>query len=132
MVDYNSQQTISTPPGDVLKIAILERRHYVIGAIQAMRKLIIRGGQANVQEVKPALEALFLELDPALQADLPEKEYGELKQNVWCEEDDDAKKTMAAFSTINTWLYKKNLTKFDTRKSVDHTDIEAVNNSNGF
>jgi hypothetical protein len=131
MVDYNSQHTISTPPGDVLKIAILERRHYVIGAIQSMFRMEFRGAQGETYEVRSGLYALFLEIEPALIADMGEEEVKKLRDLV-NSTDDDSKKPLEAFKIINNWLYKKNLTKFDTRKSVDTTDIEAVNRQNGF
>ena len=130
MVDFNNPATISTPPGDILKIAILERRAYFLNAYEQYEKaLSLGGGFADIHVVRAAAISLFLELEPALDNDDKEK-CAALLQNVFSQEKN-VIIFLEVFRAINAWLYTKNLTKFDTRKDVDSTDLEAVNVSKG-
>lgn len=132
MVDYNNQTTISTPPGDVLKIAILERRAYFINAVEAYKKIDARSGNQGHGElyvVQAALYGLFWELAAPLKNDYSNEDF----QKIWLSVEgvNTLEEALAVFAVLNDYLYKKNLTKFDTRKDVDNDDVEANNLSHG-
>lgn len=139
MVDYNNDVTISTPPGEILKIAILERRAYLINALEKHRSLEAKRGSSTAQDiyvVSAALVGLFLELQAALENDDSVKidgksvEFKDLERRVFKQEHtfDEA---VRIFNGLNSWLYKKNLTKFDTRAATRGDDVEGVNRSHG-
>lgn len=130
MVNYNNDTTISTPPGDILKVAILERRAYFINAYEECVKVQARGGDARIHVLSAALSGLFLELQDSLSGNLSKDDYEKLRGAVLaCSTMDEA---LAAFTTISGFLHRKNLTKFDTRKDIDSDDIEGNNKAHGF
>lgn len=129
MVDYNATSTISTPPGDVLKLQIMERRHYCINAIEQYNKITQRGGSEEaIHVVKGSVYSLFLELEGSLRDSLSEQKVTVLNQKAIS---NDYGTLVQAFSEMNVFLYEKRLTKFDTRKDVDQTLVEAVNFEHG-
>lgn len=130
MVNYNNDTTISTPPGDILKVAILERRAYFINAVEEVKKMDDRGVRVSLHVVNAALFALFMELSASLKTSEKDASFKELKMKVTNTRDLDS--ALDAFDTLNDFMYRKNLTRFDTRKEVDNDDIEANNKEHGF
>ncbi len=129
-MNYNNDTTISTPPGDILKVAILERRAFFINSVEQYMKDQSRGVTPNLQFINAGLMCLFLELADSLEKDLSKEEFEQLREKAVSNQSfDDALKT---FASLSAFLYKKNVTKFDTRKEIESDDIEGNNKSHGF
>lgn len=124
MVDFNNEITVSTPPANILKILILQRRNDVIDSFENYFKFKIAGGSAPTHIIKSRLLALINEVygsfDESNANDfinlIPKADIEELK---------------AMFNQVNKWLYKKNVTKFDTRQVYDRTRVELENKAKG-
>lgn len=130
MVNYNNDTTISTPPGDILKVAILERRAFFINSVEEYTKAKSRGADPSLQYINAALMSLYLELCDSMQKDLEKTKYDELTKKV--KENASFEDAMDVYREMSAFLYRKNVTKFDTRKETDSDDIEGNNKAHGF
>lgn len=123
-----SEMTVGTPRSDILSILILQRRNDVINALEQFNKL---GGQefetgSVVSLVRSRLLALFLEIRAPMKKDVGAEAYSDLIRKCSC---NDIEKLTEAFMFIDEWLYKKNITKIDSRKHTDPTDLEENNDA---
>lgn len=130
MVDYNNETTISTPPGDILKVAILERRAFFINSVEKYIKEKSRGVDPSIQFINAALVSLFLELSDSMQKEWDKEKFVIFKKGVF--ENDSYDSAISLFGEMSSFLYRKNVTKFDTRKETDNDDIEGNNKAHGF
>jgi len=129
MVDFNNESTITTAPHDIVKILILERRKYVCDAIEHYFKQEGNGISVPLAIVKSRLIGLFFEIQAGLKRDLPNKEYNDIKKTIFnCVDIEQAKKV---FETLNDWFDTKRLTRIDTIKSYDSSDVETENKAKG-
>lgn len=128
MVDFNNEATITTPAADVIKIEILERRYNLIEAVEAFNKQHQAGVHAETSIVKSRLLSLFMEIQPALDRGLKEKDKEELSLLL---KSDDYKDLMRAYFIINTWLDRIRLIRIDTRQQYDRTIAEEENKAAG-
>lgn len=126
MVDFDSDQTISTPPSDILKILILQRREYVIDCLQDYYVESARGGHGRTQSVVGSVRSLFLQIQASLKRTLGSEDYDSLFRLVYS---DDVDNLQTAFLLISEFLDRKNITKVDTRKNIDTDDVEEENRS---
>lgn len=124
MVDFNNESTVGTPRSDILAVLILQRRNDAINAIEYFNKMVGQGAEPPIAHLRSAVLALFLEFRAALKNGISQSEYELLM--LQCRSND-ADKISSAFMTVDDWLYKKNIIKIDSRKSVDSDDIEASN-----
>jgi hypothetical protein len=64
MVDYNNEATVTTPPSDILKISILERRALFINALEKYNELAVKtnGGYTGLHNVVSYLQSYYLEV----------------------------------------------------------------------
>lgn len=128
-MNYETDGAISTPPGDILKIAILQRRHYCIEAFVIYKKAEAEGRPPQHHVLLSSIVGLFLELDGSLKTSLKDEDYKNLRRKAYGVTDYES--GLAVFDILNHFMYGKNLTKFDTRASIDSTDIEANNAYHG-
>lgn len=130
MVNYNNDTTISTPPGDILKVAILERRAFFINSVEEYMKQKNRGAEPSRHYINAALVSLFLEIRDSLEKGLAKEDFLALEKKV--NDPESYQQALEAFQSMSSFLYRKNLTKFDTRKDTDNDDVEANNKAHGF
>ena len=90
----------------------------------------LKGVEAHGEEVIRSIYKLFLMVKNPLKKDL-EKD-GEYKSIELAIEGKDPDKAIAAFDLIDTWLYNKGVTKFDTKKTYDRTRAEQANKFKGY
>lgn len=128
MVDFNNEATIGTPRHDILSVLILQRRNDVIEAIESFKKIEYQGGEGNAGPVRARLLSLFLEVRAAMKNSLKADDFAKLERSIGSTDMSDVSK---ALTTIDEWLYAKNITRIDNRAKVDTDDIEAVNKSHG-
>lgn len=129
MVDFNNERTIGTPRSDILTVLLLQRRNDVIDAIEAYKKVEYLGSQSEANVLRARLLSLFMEIQAALLNDLGEEEFGKLQEKVLSPKLEDSSE---AFQTMDRWLYRKNITKIDTRKHYDTGDVEEENEAHDF
>lgn len=128
MVDFENEITVATPPTEVLKFLILEKRNNVISAIENYTKLTGANANAPTYIIRASLYALFLELQGALYKDLKKETYEDLRNEMESKEYEDLVK---AFYIMNEWLYKKRITLVDSRESIDTSRVEKENYKKG-
>ena len=124
MVDFNNDTTIATPAGEIIKVAILERRSYFIDALEAYHKQKTPGIETHTSILKSRLLALYLELQPALERHKSPEHLAELIDRIRSNEYEDL---YEAFLIINRWLDKTKLTRVDTRETYDRRRAEEEN-----
>ena len=129
MVNFNSDATIGTPRTDILSITILQRRYDLFEALEQYRKAEYHGGSAPDYAVRARLFSLFMEVRASLKNDMSAEEFSALVAQVQSKEKEE---WSAALVKLDDWLYRKNLTKVDTRKATDPRDVEATNRDRGF
>jgi hypothetical protein len=137
MVNYKNETTVATPSVDVNKIQILERRSYVIDALEQYLNLRFRGAQGVDTIFRSRLASLFWEIQETLMRqygeitdkDKPSKEYTELKKVITNYGSEKAKIDLVieAWEKINDFLGSIRLTRFDTKPTYDLTDTELEN-----
>jgi hypothetical protein len=127
VVDFNSSETVSTPPDDLLKILILQRREFVIDCFEKYYGLESRGAAGTGREfqIRAALRGLFFEISAAMRRDLDPKEFERIKLSLRTEQPVGALEE--AFDGMNDWLDKKKITRVDNRVNVDPSDVEGEN-----
>jgi len=112
-------QSVTIPPIEVLKLSILQRRNYVIDAMECYDKIDGRDIKSNTYIVRSGMLAYFREIGFAIKKDFLKKnkqtEYEQLLEDI---NSVDYKKLLNAFYIIEEWLYDKKLTMFDVVKPM--------------
>lgn len=131
MVDYNNNNTIATPAIDINRIQILERRAYVIQALKDYYRYRSSGASSNTINVRCNLVALFYELQETIRRkykDCKELSYQEMYDILFPKKgQSNFEDVIKVWHKINFMLGEMNLTKVDTRKEYDTTDVEEEN-----
>jgi hypothetical protein len=127
MVDYRSLPTVGTTPGAIVKIQVLELRSYVGDAIEAYIKVNERTPSMNtdLSIIRSRLYHLWKEIGAHYKRTEGQEratiiKMGILSARTW--EDLDA-----LYDVLDEYLDEKRLTRFDTKKDIDTTDVEAEN-----
>lgn len=145
MVDWNNSATVTTPPSNVLKQLILEKREYVIEAIQRFLVEFYKGGNPKTNYVRTGVFCLLQEIKAMLKNSITknEKVYlaGNLINFTKIELDDmynvinnlssDFQEIITVLDFVDDFLYTKGLIKIDFRDQIDTTSVEAVNQASG-
>jgi hypothetical protein len=131
MVDYNNENTLAVPSIDINRIQILERRAYVIEALEQYYKYRMSGAKHNTQYFISRLASLFWELQETLKRKYQndkEMNYNTMYEILFPENKSaNMRDCIKVWTKINLLLGEINLTKIDTRKEYDTTDIEEEN-----
>lgn len=128
--EKTSNYTLTTPPGIILKILILERRKDLIDAIEEYNNKKFLNAGWPVNKLKALLYSLYFEIDAGLRKEFDKNKkgeknlYKELKENMKSKE---FVKLMLAFEFIEDFLYKKNLTRWDLKQHYDTSNVELEN-----
>lgn len=130
MVDFNNEQTVATPPGDIVKILIIERKEQVIEALEKYHLADETGADPDTKLdiVKARLRSLWYELGPILKRKKSVDEYKTACDNI--ANLNKAKEVREAFSELNEFIDEIGLTQID-RKVWDRTNIEMSNMRKG-
>lgn len=113
-----------------LNTKLLIRWDAAIEMISEWKYLQLKGVGKEVysEEVMRAISILYYSVRNSLQVDLTEDEFIFIDNSIDGNSIDDAIKS---FKIIDNWLYKKGVTKFDTRASYDRTRVEIANKYKG-
>ena len=113
-----------------LNTKLLIRWDAAIEMITEWKYLQLKGVGKEVysEEVMRAISTLYYSVRNSLQVDLTEDEFTFIDNSIDGNNIDDAIKS---FKIIDNWLYKKGVTKFDTRAAYDRTRVEVANKYKG-
>ena len=118
---------IAVSPATLVKISLLERRKYVIDALEFIYKQRRRGITPDISILSSRVIALFFELYEELERFYKEK-FKELEKEVMSEKALDLEN---AVKKINRWFDEKRLTRIDTVQRYDSTMAEIENLAKG-
>ena len=144
MVNFNNDATVGIPATDIEKISILQRRYDLIEAIEAYYKNKFKGIAGETSIISARLMSLFYEI----QAMLKRRHTPKAKKKGAATKADDTfekiKKVCTSTTTIkiedvvnvleliNDELDVVRLTRIDTQKVYDETDIEEELKEQGY
>jgi len=129
MVNFNNETTVTTPAGDVVKILLLQRRADLFEAIEKYHKEIYQGVSSTLSIIRARLFSLFLEMQGALNRKLKELDY--LTHLDTIKNSTDFNSLLDETYFLNVQLDNMGLTKIDTRKQYDNTNVETENKVKG-
>ena len=132
MVDFNSEQTVSTPATELVKVLILQRRNDLIDAMEKFNTDLYLGVQGTATSmVRSRLISLFFEIQPILKRKMTNEVYNKLKDTIFFEDDLDSMKIRKAVIELNEFIDEIKITRIDTRKQYDRTIVESQNKEHG-
>lgn len=130
MVDFNNETTIGTPASDVQKISILQRRYDFIEAHEDYKKKKLNNVTVSLNVLRARSESLFFEIQATLKRRLKPDVYNSLLGSLFNPKDyEDIRRV---FFIINEFLDELKLTRIDTYKVYDSTDVDTEDKVKGF
>lgn len=88
------------------QFTVLNKREFVLQAIESYRRLINQGKNPPIYEVKTRLQTLFMELRSDIKQDITSAEYYDLENNL---SSDVPAKIFDALEFIEDWIHTKKL-----------------------
>lgn len=138
MIDFRNESTVSTPPGDVVKIVILERREQVIEALESYHLLSIGDQDASLKLdiIHARIMALWYQLQAMAKRRLKaakgtdeDPSYDMVKEAITTSKLLDH--LVEAFEWMNIFVDDMGLTQIDSRARYDRSNIEDANLKKG-
>lgn len=112
-----------------LNAAILSKWNAATDQITEYEYVKLKGANgAYEHEVIAAVRRLYYAIRYSIKNDLKGEDKKILLENITTE---DVKKVLVAFDIIDAWLYKKGVTKFDTKEKYDRSRVEQSNRKHG-
>lgn len=122
--------TVTAPPGDLVKIIILQRHYDLMDSIESYMRFHNRGGGVPIYEIRARLHTLWMHLEGALlrEAENNKEDFEAAEKLLRSDKIDDL---LRVVRYLNKWLDTKKLTRFDTRDFFDRTRPELSNLQEG-
>ena len=131
MVDFNNETTIGRPAVDIERVSVLQRRYEYIEALEDYNKHKFMNARKDTSIIRARLVSLFLELQGTIKRHLKEKEYNELYTNIFNAKDFEI--NLQSFLIINEFIDDKlKITRLDTQKYYDASNVEEENKEKGY
>ena len=136
MVDFNNDSTVSTPPGDVVKIVVLERREQCVEALESFHN--VEAAQLETGHKLGVLRARVMAFWYEVQAMVKRRlvkvgdgtpSYDEVKSGI--EGARTEPELVEAFEWLNEFVDDMGLTFIDSRARYDRTRVEDSNSKKG-
>lgn len=131
MVDFNNDSTVSTPPGDVVKIVVLERREQCIEALESFHNMeaahLETGHKLSV--LRARVMAFWYQVQAMVKRRLPLEDYERVR--LAFEEAKTADDLVEGFEWLNEFVDDLGLTFIDSRARYDRTRVEDANSKKG-
>lgn len=128
MVDFNSEITIGTPAVDIVRVLFLQRRSDALEALEFCDKKRRAGVDFPTDTATSRMFSFFLEIQPVLVRRLSKESLQEL---ALLAQSADYKQLVTAFTLMNQILDDIKLTRIDSGKQIDTTDVESENEEKG-
>lgn len=135
MVDFNAEQTISTPPIDILRVMILQRYDDVLNSISAYYKYSDSGVEAPTHIVSARIRTLLYTLKPALDRWINPKTDNMdtfIMENILDNPESKIEDLFKVFNKLSWWLDEKKITRLDNQKVLKDMNPETENEEKGF
>lgn len=136
MVDFNNEATVSTPPGEVVKIVVLERREQCIEALESYHNVeaanLETGHKLSI--LKARVMAFWYEVQAMVKRRLAKGAPGETTYDEVEEAINTAKteeELVGAYKWLNEFVDSMGLTFIDSRAKYDRTRVEDSNTKKG-
>jgi len=126
--DNKELETTSTPPSDILKIMILQRRDDALSAIESYYKYMYSGATPPSHIVRSRVGSLFFDLEPCLRRSLSAGDYKHLSDYIFS---DKAAIVILGFRELNAVLDQLKITRLDNNPRIDTTIVENENSIKG-
>lgn len=137
MVDFNNDTTVATPPGEVVKIVVLERREQVIEALEGHHSV---GGEVDTshktQVLKARTMAFWYQVQAMVKRRLKDAKggdddptYEEMKEMIADAEGFD--QLVVVYEWLNEFVDDMGLTYIDGRPRYDRRNVEEANSKKG-
>lgn len=138
MVDFNNETTVATPPGEIVKVVILERREQVIESLESFHGK--EGANIEMQHIRHVLRSRIMALWYQLQAMVKrrlkdakgtEKEpsYEMIKEAITNAANE--QEIIGAFEWMNEFIDDMGLTFIDARPRYKREIVEDANLKKG-
>lgn len=137
MVNFNNETTVSTPAANVVKLLILEAKYNAFNALELYNNKISAGISCNQALVRSRLGTWFMEHEAFLnrtltnQTDKAELEL--VKEDLFFKKKDlEYSRILEIVTFLNNVMDQLRITRVDTKRQYDITDIEADNLANEY
>lgn len=133
MVDFNSTETISKPPKEIVALIIIEKLYNYLEADEHYAKTRLNGAGITTSIPRARLRNLFLVCHAMLSRRLSPDEFK--KVSCVCmnlEKKVEPADLMEAFITILTVLDSLELIKLDTKPVYNRKNVEESNKAQGY
>jgi len=131
VVDFNNDSTVSTPPGDVVKIVVLERREQCIEALESYHNVqaanLETGHKLSI--LRARVMAFWYQVQAMAKRRLSEEKYEEIRADF--ENATREKELVSGFEWLNEFVDDLGLTFIDSRAKYDRTHVEDSNSKKG-
>lgn len=128
MVDFNNDSTITRSAKDILAVLIIEKRTYVIDAIEQYIKDKSRGIHPSISIVKARLHSFYIEILPSIAKSYNDDEHKKLYALITSTNIEDLIK---GFNELSNYLYVKKLIMWDSMRQYDPSSAEQENEFHG-
>lgn len=136
MVDFNNEATVSTPPGEVVKIVVLERREQCIEALESYHNVESANLETGhkVTILKSRVMAFWYQVQAMVKRRLAnvkpgETTYDEVREAMTAAKT--AEELVGAYEWLNEFVDSMGLTFIDSRAKYDRTRVEDSNTKKG-
>ena len=125
---FNKDATISTPAIDIVRVLVLQRCDNALESIESYRKKQGLGISHSTSECSARVNSLFLQIRDLLKRRMKAEAFDTLESNMGSTK---FKDILEGYKTILTVLDRIRLTRLDTGKEIDTTDLEEENKEAG-
>lgn len=128
MVNFEDSTTVATPPHDILRILVLQRRDSVLDAIEHYDRALLRSTALPLDLVRARIKALYEDVREPLEKSINKDDLEKIKAALKKKEYD---LLYDAWGIISRFLYDKKLTQWDAKVQYDSTRAEYENRLKG-
>jgi len=137
MVNFNNENTVSTPAANIVKLLLIEARYNSFLALEEYNSKISGSVNYNQGRVRARLGTWFLEHQAYLDRTFTKvediTEIEAVKRDLFFNKKDlEYSRILEIVVFLNNVIDKLKITKLDTKHQYDTTDIEADNKENEY
>lgn len=144
---FDNDTIVSKPHRDVVNIIIIQRRYETINALETYKLKENQGYGTHESLIKSKLYSLILEVKQMLDDNIEKfnkhietfskkikyknKIYNTSEELLNAADSDNIKTIVSAFDYLDRFLYYKEITKIDTKRVAEWTNISKLNEQAG-
>lgn len=137
MVNFNNETTVSSPAANIVKLLVIEARYNSFLAIEEYNSKISASVNFNQGRVRARLGTWFLEHQAYIERVFTKaediEEIQKVKDDLFFQKKDlEYARLLEIVIFLNEIIDKLKITKLDTKKQYDTTDVEEDNKANEY